>query len=143
MKKKLLARIRKMNNNQLSNAVLVTIGILMVVTMVPQIAKVVALVAIAISAGNLSHDIARVIDWMDDSDEYAVEIPWRYHLVYGLGISIIAGIVVGVIGPALVPFSPAMYVAVSPKVVFFAYGFLSSAAGYSIAWRTIPNKKVR
>ena len=90
-----------------------------------------------------SHDIAKLIDWLDDSDEYTVEIPPRYHFIYGFGLSIAAGIIVGIIGSALVPFSPALYALVNPKIVFFVYGFASSAAGYAIAWRKIPNKKGR
>lgn len=139
----LLRRIRKMNNDQLSNTVLFAIGILMAITFVPPIGKIVALLAIGFSAGNFSHDIAKLIDWLDDSDEYAVEIPWRYHFIYGFGLSIAAGIIVGIIGSALVPFSPALYALINPKIVFFSYGFVSSAAGYAIAWRTIPNKKGR
>lgn len=139
----LLRRIRKMNNNQLSNAVLMAIGILMAITLIPPIGKIVAFLAIGFSAGNFSHDIAKLIDWLDDSDEYTVEIPPRYHFIYGFGLSIAAGIIVGIIGSALVPFSPALYALVNPKIVFFVYGFASSAAGYAIAWRKIPNKKGR
>ncbi len=141
MKKLLLQRLRNMNNNQLINTVLFAIGILMAITFIPSIGKIVAFLAIGFSAGNFSHDVAKLIDWLDDSDEYAVEIPWRYHFIYGFALSIAAGIIVGIIGSALVPFSPTLYALVNPKIVFFAYGFATSAAGYAVAWRSIPNKK--
>ncbi len=143
MKEWFLARLKKVTNNQLSNMVLIAVFATIGLTMFGPMAKALAFVAIAFSCANISHDIARAIDWMDDNVSYKFEIPWRYHLVYAFGLAIISGALVGVVGPAIFPFSPDLYVFISPKVAFFLFGFVCSLVGYWIAWQNIPNHKGR
>lgn len=93
----------------------------------------------------LGYGWAVFVDRMDDSVQFAVEMSKKAHMVIGLAFSVLIGMIWAVVGTRvpvfpLNPITNAVFMLVTPKVVFLLWGFVTAAFGYWWAWKTIvPN----
>jgi len=143
MNEKVRTQLEKFNNNQWANAIVALIIVAMIGFAIEPMATIMFLISVLLVSARAGYELAKAIDWFDDNIHSKVEMTRQYHLVYALGISILIGTVVAYVGAKVLPFPPAWYAVISPRLVFFPIGFVCSTIGYAIAWKTIPNKKER